>query len=66
MRIAGPSPFGLGHQKPHHYSEMLRVFWENRDNLPYAWRILNHGSATAARSGRAAFTTTRSTASISA
>src|SRR5712692_3503876 len=22
---------------------MLRVFWENRDNLPYAWRILKHG-----------------------
>jgi molybdopterin-dependent oxidoreductase alpha subunit len=22
---------------------MLRVAWENRDQLPYAWRILNHG-----------------------
>jgi molybdopterin-dependent oxidoreductase alpha subunit len=22
---------------------MLQVVWENRDNLPYAWRILNHG-----------------------
>ena len=22
---------------------MLRVFWENRDNLAYAWRILRHG-----------------------
>src|SRR5438067_3481873 len=43
MRIAGLSPFGLGQQKPHHYLEMARLFWENRDNLPYAWRILNHG-----------------------
>lgn len=43
MRIAGLSPFGLGYQKPHHYLEMFRVFWENLDNLPYAWRILSHG-----------------------
>ncbi len=43
MKIVSLSPFGLGHQKPHHYYEMLRVLWENRDNLPYAWRILNNG-----------------------
>lgn len=43
MRIVGLSPFGLGHQKPHHYLEMVKILWENRDNLPYAWRILNHG-----------------------
>src|SRR6266478_4276803 len=43
MRIGGLLPFGLGYQKPHHYTEMARVLWENRDNLPYAWRILNHG-----------------------
>ncbi len=43
MRIAGLSPFGLGYQKPHHYWEMFKVVWENRDNLPYAWRVLNHG-----------------------
>lgn len=36
-------PFGLGHTKPHHYREMARVVWENRDQLPYAWRILRHG-----------------------
>src|SRR4051794_19879895 len=22
---------------------MARVVWSNRDNLPYAWRVLNHG-----------------------
>ena len=38
-----PLPFGLGEVKPGHYREMLRVAWENRDNLPYAWRILRHG-----------------------
>ncbi len=36
-------PFGLGETKPHHYMEMVRVAWQNRDNLPYAWRILTQG-----------------------
>lgn len=35
--------FGLGQQKPHHYREMLRIAWENRDELPFAWRILKDG-----------------------
>ena len=35
--------FGLGRQKPHHYLEMAQVAWENRDELPFAWRILNDG-----------------------
>lgn len=36
-------PIGLNAQKPHHYLEMLRVAWDNRDELPYAWRILRDG-----------------------
>jgi len=36
-------PFGLGKNKPKHYRDMLKIAWENRDNLGYAWRILNHG-----------------------
>ncbi len=36
-------PIGINQQKPNHYKEMLRVAWENRDALPYAWRILNNG-----------------------
>jgi molybdopterin-dependent oxidoreductase alpha subunit len=36
-------PFGIGRPKPNHYLEMLKVAWENRDNLAYAWRILRHG-----------------------
>src|SRR5262245_10710170 len=35
--------FGLGRQKPRHYREMLRVAWENRAELPFAWRILRDG-----------------------
>ena len=30
-------------RKPNHYSEMLRVAWDNRAQLPFAWRILQHG-----------------------
>ena len=43
MKIVSLSPFGLGYRKPHHYLEMAKVLWENRDSLPYAWRILAHG-----------------------
>ena len=35
--------FGLDQQKPRHFREMFRIAWENRDQLPFAWRILNHG-----------------------
>jgi molybdopterin-dependent oxidoreductase alpha subunit len=31
------------HPKPNHYLEMARVAWQNRDQLPYAWRILSSG-----------------------
>ena len=30
-------------QKPNHYTEMLRVAWNNRSELPFALRILRHG-----------------------
>ncbi len=36
-------PFGLGQAKPHHFRDMARIVWKNRDNLPYAWRILTRG-----------------------
>ena len=36
-------PFGIGQTKPHHYLEMLRVIWQNRDNLGYAWKVLTRG-----------------------
>src|SRR6185436_754659 len=31
-------------QKPNHYWEMARVAWQNRDQLPFAWRILTQGT----------------------
>src|SRR2546427_9004245 len=37
------SVFGFGEQKPHHYREMAKIAWENRDELPFAWRILRDG-----------------------
>ena len=30
-------------RKPNHYVEMARVLWRNRDELPYAWRVLRQG-----------------------
>ncbi|QHS21437.1 FdhF/YdeP family oxidoreductase [Virgibacillus sp. MSP4-1] len=36
-------PFGLGKIKPHHIRDMMKVAWENKDNLPYATRILRKG-----------------------
>src|SRR6267378_1329254 len=43
FQIAGLKPFGLGETKPKHFRDMARIVWDNRGNLPYAWRILNHG-----------------------
>lgn len=40
---AGLMPNGLGQVKPNHYWEMVRTAWDNRDQLRYAWRILNQG-----------------------
>jgi molybdopterin-dependent oxidoreductase alpha subunit len=36
-------PFGLGHTKPKHFRDMLKVVWKNRDNLPYAWKVITRG-----------------------
>ncbi|HLG15822.1 MAG TPA: FdhF/YdeP family oxidoreductase [Blastocatellia bacterium] len=36
-------PNGIGHVKPNHYAEIVRTVWKNRDQLPFAWRILTHG-----------------------
>jgi molybdopterin-dependent oxidoreductase alpha subunit len=40
---ASLSPAGLGHTKPKHFRAMARVAWENRRELPLAWRILTRG-----------------------
>src|SRR2546428_7185195 len=44
FRVRDLLPFGpRRHPRPRPYLEMLQVAWENRDNLGFAWRILNHG-----------------------
>jgi molybdopterin-dependent oxidoreductase alpha subunit len=36
-------PNGIGQVKPNHYLEMIKTAWRNRDQLPFAWRILTRG-----------------------
>ncbi|HZE99446.1 MAG TPA: molybdopterin-dependent oxidoreductase, partial [Planctomycetota bacterium] len=37
-------PFGIGKKsKPRHFLDMMKILWENKDSLGYAYRILNHG-----------------------
>ncbi|REK74358.1 FdhF/YdeP family oxidoreductase [Paenibacillus paeoniae] len=36
-------PFGLGLVKPKHIRDTFKTVWDNRDNLPYAYRILTQG-----------------------
>lgn len=40
---AGLAPNGIGQVKPNHYLEMAKALWRNRDQLPFAWRILTRG-----------------------
>jgi molybdopterin-dependent oxidoreductase alpha subunit len=36
-------PYGINEQHPNAYKDILDAFWENRDNLGYAYRILRDG-----------------------
>lgn len=36
-------PMGLGKIKPHHIRDTMKVMYDNRDNLGYAYRILTQG-----------------------
>jgi len=36
-------PFGIGEQRPNNFAEIFRAIAENRDELPFAWRILSQG-----------------------
>ena len=51
----GFKPYGLGETKPNHYKEVVKTFWDNRDNLPYAWRILRKGVCDGCALGVAGF-----------
>ena len=51
----GWKPNGLGEQKPNHYGDIAQRCWENRHNLPYAWRILRKGVCDGCALGVAGF-----------
>src|SRR5437660_2590861 len=48
-------PFGLGQVKPKHFRDMAKVIWKNRDNLNYAWKVLNQGVCDGCALGVAGF-----------
>lgn len=41
--LARFSPFGIGQTKPKHFRDMFDILWQNRDNLPYAWKVITKG-----------------------
>ena len=48
-------PFGIGSDKPAHFRDMLKVAWKNKDNLPYAWKVLSRGVCDGCALGVAGF-----------
>jgi molybdopterin-dependent oxidoreductase alpha subunit len=54
-RLKQAVPFGVGATKPKHFRDMLRVAWANRDNLPYAWKVLSQGVCDGCALGVAGF-----------
>ena len=51
----GPSPNGIGQQKPDHYGEMTRAVWANRRHPKYAWDVLSKGVCDGCALGVAGF-----------
>src|SRR3989475_3141015 len=54
-RFKAAVPFGLGQTKPKHFRDMAAVAWKNRDNLPYAWKVLSRGVCDGCALGVAGF-----------
>ncbi len=54
-KLKGLVPFGLGQVKPKHFRDMFRITWRNRDNLPYAWKVLSKGVCDGCALGVAGF-----------
>src|SRR5882762_2516275 len=54
-RLKASIPFGLGETKPKHFRDMASVIWKNRDNLPYAWKVLSRGVCDGCALGVAGF-----------
>ncbi len=51
----GFKPYGAGETKPNHYKEIVNTVWDNRHNLPFAWRILSKGVCDGCALGVAGF-----------
>lgn len=49
------SPNGIGHQKPNHYKEMVKVAWKVKGNRKKAWNILSKGVCDGCALGVAGF-----------
>ena len=54
-KLKAAVPFGLGQTKPKHFRDMAGVIWKNRDNLPYAWKVLSRGVCDGCALGVAGF-----------
>src|SRR5262249_38678519 len=54
-RLKAIVPFGLGQAKPKHFRDMVAIVWRNRDNLPYAWKVLSRGVCDGCALGVAGF-----------
>ena len=54
-RLKSAAPFGIGHTKPKHFRDMLKIAWANRDNLGYAWKVLSKGVCDGCALGVAGF-----------
>lgn len=54
-KLQSAVPFGLGQVKPKHFRDMVGVVWKNRDNLPYAWKVLSRGVCDGCALGVAGF-----------
>ena len=55
QRVLDLIPFGLGRTKPRHFRDMVGIVWQNRDNLPYAWKVLSRGVCDGCALGVAGF-----------
>jgi molybdopterin-dependent oxidoreductase alpha subunit len=42
-KLRAAIPFGLGETKPKHFRDMVGIIWKNRDNLPYAYKVITKG-----------------------
>ena len=54
-KLKSAVPFGLGQVKPKHFRYMADIAWQNRDNLPYAWKVLSRGVCDGCALGVAGF-----------